>query len=81
MAKKVVLTENEILYIKQAAFISNGVFDFENTTDESFKEEYGLSKEDAYTTAEVLFKRSKGWLTEIKKAGQQSGCVNRDFRS
>lgn len=41
------LTEQELKFIRLATVHASGVFDYDNNSEEEFKEAYGLSMEDA----------------------------------
>jgi glutamate/tyrosine decarboxylase-like PLP-dependent enzyme len=48
------LSKNELVFIENAARLVAAVFDFENFSNEEFKEIYGMSMATAYEMAEKL---------------------------
>jgi len=56
------LTKNEALFIHHAAWIIDGVLDFDNDSPGKFKKDYGFTKKQAFelqTTLREKFKKSE----------------------
>lgn len=64
------LTKKEALFIYHAAWLSEGFLDFENNTDEQFKERYGITKDDVQQIEDSLKVKFKPISSELKAKTQ-----------